>query len=98
MNMNEDEAQDILEAVYPPGASKLWEAGRFFMLVVDRMRSDLARLQEQSKADREAREAMAVKMADMVPRSRYDVACEQYNECEKQRKILWDRCRELEKA
>lgn len=39
---------------------------------------------------------LEAKTADMVPRSRYDVACDQYVECEKQRKILFERCRELE--
>lgn len=37
------------------------------------------------------------RIAASVPRSRYDMACEQYTECEKERKRLFDALRALEK-
>jgi hypothetical protein len=52
--------------------------------LLDFSRAAMVRLEEAEK--------------DSVPRSRYNVACEQYTECEKERKRLFDRCRELERA
>lgn len=48
------------------------------------------------RAEAAEKKAAELEARDVVPRSRYDVCCEQYTEAEKARKILSDRCRELE--